>query len=103
MHSCRFFVIVHPFRPRMNIGVCIAIITAIWITSMSISVPLAIYQTVTVWPSDDGTSSVRICHENWPSHTSRQFFAITSLVLQYVVPCTVITFCYLKVGRKVRV
>ncbi len=43
---CRYFVIVHPFKPRMKIFVCLLLIIAIWIISVSISLPLAIYQRV---------------------------------------------------------
>jgi len=42
----RYFVIVHPFRPRMKSGVCLMLIGAIWLISVSISLPLAIYQKV---------------------------------------------------------
>ena len=42
----RFFVIVHPFRRRMKTSLCLIIIGAIWLISLSISMPLAIYQKV---------------------------------------------------------
>jgi len=42
----RYCVIVHPFRPRMKTTICLLVIAAIWLTSLSISLPLAIYQTV---------------------------------------------------------
>ena len=42
----RYCVIVHPFRPRMKTSICLLVIAAIWLTSLSISLPLAIYQTV---------------------------------------------------------
>ena len=42
----RYCVIVHPFRPRMKTSVCLLIIAAVWLTSLSISLPLAIYQKV---------------------------------------------------------
>jgi len=42
----RYFVIVHPFRPRMSITLGVALIIAIWLVSVSISLPLAIYQKV---------------------------------------------------------
>ncbi len=38
--------IVHPFKPRMKVFVCLLLIVAIWIISVSISLPLAIYQKV---------------------------------------------------------
>jgi len=42
----RYCVIVHPFRPRMKTHVCLLVIVAVWLTSLSISLPLAIYQKV---------------------------------------------------------
>jgi neuropeptide Y receptor len=39
----RYFVIVHPFRSRMRLGVCILLIIVIWVVGISISLPLAIY------------------------------------------------------------
>jgi neuropeptide Y receptor len=39
----RYFVIVHPFKPRMKLGVCILLIAVVWIVAVSISLPLAIY------------------------------------------------------------
>ena len=39
----RYFVIVHPFRSRMRLGVCVLLIVVIWIVGISISLPLAIY------------------------------------------------------------
>jgi len=42
----RFFVIVYPFRPRISMAHCLFLIAAIWLLSMSISLPLALYQKV---------------------------------------------------------
>jgi hypothetical protein len=39
----RYFVIVHPYKPRMKLGVCCLLISVVWILSISISLPLAIY------------------------------------------------------------
>ena len=94
----RYFVIVHPFKPRMKVYVCLLLILAIWIISVSISLPLAIYQQV-VWNEKD---QAYICGELWPQPASRQFFTVTSLMLQYIVPCSMISFCYTKVSLVLR-
>lgn len=94
----RFFVIVHPFKPRMKVFVCLLLIVAIWVVSVSISLPLAIYQKVS-WVERE---QAYICYEYWPKTTARQFFTVTSLILQYIVPCSVITFCYTKVSLVLR-
>ncbi len=90
----RYFVIVHPFKPRMKIFVCLLLIVAIWIISISISLPLAIYQKVS-WVEQE---QAYVCYEHWPKPTARQFFTVTNLILQYIVPCSIITFCYTKVS-----
>src|SRR6218665_3606779 len=96
--SDRFFVIVHPFKPRMSVVVCLALIGAIWVTSIFISLPLAIYQKVSL----DEKAEEIVCHEYWPQETARQFFTVTSLILQYIVPCSIITYCYAKVSHALR-
>lgn len=95
----RYFVIVHPFKPRMRTSVCLLLIVAIWIISISISLPLAIYQTLNWDKKIDAPS----CFESWPKPNARQFFTVTSLVLQYIVPCSVITYCYVNVSTVLRV
>ncbi|KAK2143436.1 hypothetical protein LSH36_840g01010 [Paralvinella palmiformis] len=94
----RYFVIVHPFKPRMKTFVCLLLIVAIWIVSVSISLPLAIYQKLEWEPEIDGYQ----CLESWPKTTARQFFTVTSLIMQYIVPCSIITFCYTKVSLVLR-
>jgi neuropeptide Y receptor len=39
----RYFVIVHPFKARMKLSICMFLIGVIWIVSISISLPYAIY------------------------------------------------------------
>lgn len=89
----RYFVIVYPFKPRMKVFVCLLVIVAIWIISISISLPLGIYMQL----SKGNTGDWR-CTEKWPRDQAGQFFTVTSLVLQYVVPCSIITYCYFKVS-----
>ena len=73
-------------------------IVAIWIISISISLPLGIYHKKEM--SDDNVSYT--CTEKWPKAQARQFFTVTSLVLQYIVPCTIISFCYSMVSFALR-
>ena len=86
--------IVHPFKPRMKITVCFLIILSIWVVSCSVSLPLAIYQ------KQDVQNDTYLCIEHWPKETARQFFSIASLILQYVIPCSIIIMCYVEVSIK---
>ena len=47
----------------------------------------------------DGTHS---CREHWPKGSARQFFTVVSLILQYLVPCAIITYCYIHVSLALR-
>ncbi len=101
----RYFVIVHPFRSRMRLGVCILLIIVIWIVGISISLPLAIYMRFNHTKCEVSSKTISfeklilfsVKQEYWPQYTSRRFFNFSSLVLQYLVPFSVISFSYYKV------
>ncbi|BFY97596.1 hypothetical protein BsWGS_00636 [Bradybaena similaris] len=92
----RYFVIVYPFKPRMKVYMCVLMIFAVWVISVSISLPLGIYHEV------ENTNNSYMCSEKWPKPQARQFFTVTSLVLQYIVPCSIITFCYTMVSMALK-
>ncbi len=57
-----------------------------------------------VWQVEwDETEQAYICFEHWPKTTARQFFTVTNLILQYIVPCSIITYCYTKVSIVLKV
>ena len=90
----RYFVIIYPLKSRMKICMCIIIIIAIWFISVSISLPLGIYHE----NEHMANTTTFLCTEKWPNPQARQFFTVTSLVLQYIIPCCIIIFCYSKVS-----
>lgn len=90
----RYVVIVHPYRPKMRPVCCFPLILFIWTLSILVSLPLAIYQKVS-WNQLDGSY---FCHEDWPHQTSKQFFTVGNFVLQFLVPCSIIVFCYVNVS-----
>jgi len=94
----RYCVIVHPFLDRMRISACLVLIFIIWLIAVSISMPLALYQHL-VWIKEGEFYS---CEENWPGPASRQLFTVISIVLQYIVPCVVIIYCYARVSVALR-
>ncbi|XP_052098877.1 neuropeptide Y receptor type 2-like [Mytilus californianus] len=88
----RYRAIVYPLTPPIQISNCYRIIVIIWLISISISVPLGVYTRIT--QSRDGSID---CVERWPTDQSSQIFSITSLLLQYIVPCFIIMYCYTSV------
>lgn len=90
----RFFVIIYPFRPRMKIETCISVIIMIWTFAITVTMPYAIF--MTYYDMD----VVRFCEETWPSEKLRRVFGSVTSVLQFVLPFTVIAFCYTCVSFK---
>lgn len=83
----RYFVIIHPFRQRMKLSTCTAIILGIWFFSMVITLPYGIYMNIL----DNG----KYCEENWPVENIEQFFGCFTIIMQCVVPFCIIAFCYI--------
>ncbi|XP_045450958.1 prolactin-releasing peptide receptor-like [Melitaea cinxia] len=90
----RFFVIIYPFRPRMKIEMCITVIIMIWTFSITVTLPYAIF--MTYLDLDIG----RFCEEKWPTEKMRRVFGSVTSILQFVLPFTVIAFCYTCVSFK---
>nr|QVK45910.1 G protein-coupled receptor [Proales similis] len=93
----RYFVIVHPFKPRMKLGVCVLLIAIVWLVSLSISLPLAIYMKL-IKIEHNGQVKYQ-CSEAWPIPMSKRFFNLASYILQYLIPFTVISYSYIKIWR----
>lgn len=89
----RHFYIVYPFFPRMENGLCCFIIIIVWVLSITISLPLSVYQ----YKHFDERRNISICSEKWPSK-SREVFTLVSFFLQFIIPCVIICVCYWKVS-----
>ncbi|XP_015792349.1 prolactin-releasing peptide receptor-like [Tetranychus urticae] len=93
----RFFVIIYPFKPRMRINVCLTIITFVWISAALLTLPYGLFVKMA---SDQDERW--LCDEFWPVEESRKAFGFSTSVLQFVIPFTIITFCYIRVCGKLR-
>jgi hypothetical protein len=77
------------------------IILVIWLFSMTIALPWALF--FDLQPVDpDKLPDVMLCHEAWPDESlSAAYFVIANLCLCYLIPLVVITACYLAIWLKV--
>ncbi|XP_067125803.1 prolactin-releasing peptide receptor-like [Centruroides vittatus] len=92
----RFFVIIYPFKPRLQLNVCYMIIVSIWSTGALLTLPYGIFMNML---ADNGKW---YCDEVWPSESNRRAFGFSTSILQFVVPFIIITFCYMRVCGKLR-
>jgi len=81
----RFLVILYPFRPRMKIKTCLAIIVSIWAIALLVTLPYGLYMQLE-------ETYVSFCEENWPSEPFRKVFSLLTSILQFVVPFFVIAY-----------
>ncbi|KYM95529.1 PREDICTED: prolactin-releasing peptide receptor-like [Cyphomyrmex costatus] len=90
----RYHVILYPFHPRMKVTTCLAIILAIWMIALLLTLPYGLYVHLVE------ETYVSFCEENWPSEQFRKIFSCLTSILQFAVPFMAITFCYICVSIK---
>lgn len=93
----RFFVIIHPFKPRLQLKYSLLIIVIIWLSAGLLTLPYGIF--IDLVPGRDGRP---YCDEGWPHDAFRKAFGFTTSVLQFVIPFLIITYCYCRVCCKLR-
>ena len=82
----RHQVITKPLNPRMKQSRARLVIGGIWILSLVLTLPLPIVTTAGVYE----------CTEpGWPAHISSSIYTVTLLVIQYLLPLTIITAAYM--------
>lgn len=83
--------------PRRTARILIA---CIWLFSLSIALPWALFFKLMPYPHEDYT--VQVCMEDWPSpQMGNLYFVFANLILLYLFPAVVITFCYLGIWYKI--
>lgn len=97
----RFFVIVFPYLPKLSTKMALLVICSIWILSLSICTPYAVYMKYLPVSLQEGRSTPR-CDEEWPSQRGRRTFGTVALIVQYSLPLIVITSSYVCIWLKLR-
>lgn len=86
----RFFVIIYPFKPRMQIKTCVGLIILIWVFALSVTFPYGWYMAL----------QDVYCAEKWPSDQIRKAFGSVTVIMQFAIPFIVMAFCYTCVSVK---
>lgn len=72
----RFFVILYPFKPRMQMSTCIILICCIWLVALGASLPYGLFVTTITYENRT------FCEENWENKSYRlvnPYFIMNSL------------------------
>ncbi|KRY87388.1 Neuropeptide Y receptor type 1 [Trichinella pseudospiralis] len=102
----RFILIIYPTKPPLNRCHATTMIVAIWTLAISISIPMLLHYNLYKIPyHQDGNVTVwycgYFCDETWPNLEARQAYGSVVLVLQFIIPLIVITFCYASISLRV--
>lgn len=78
-------------------------IASIWIFSLSISLPWALYFTLIPYSMDNlPEHTINVCAESWPSERwGTIYFVCANLILLYLLPAVVIILCYIGIWYKI--
>lgn len=106
----RYILIIHPTKPPIRLEHAVCMIVGIWLSAASVSVPMAVYSYPYELTSSSSSSVIdfatnqtngtkytfcgSFCDEQWPSTNSRQLYGTAVLVLQFLIPLTVIGYSY---------
>jgi len=75
-------------------------IAFIWIFSLCISLPWALYFKLVPYSLDSRT--IQVCTEDWPSERMGTiYFVCANLILLYLLPAALIILCYLGIWYKI--
>ncbi|XP_055943066.1 neuropeptide SIFamide receptor-like isoform X1 [Argiope bruennichi] len=93
----RFVAICYPLKCQMTTSLARKIIAVIWIFSMLITLPWALY-----FELESVNSDIHYCVERWPHEESEKaYFLGANLGLCYLLPLCIISLCYVGIWIKV--
>nr|XP_020008497.1 neuropeptide FF receptor 2 [Castor canadensis] len=101
----RFRCVVYPFKPKLTIKTAFVIVVVIWVLAITIMSPSAVmlhvqeekYYRVRL-SSQNKTSSVYWCRENWPNQEMRKIYTTVLFATIYLVPLSLIVLMYGRIG-----
>ncbi|VDP04435.1 unnamed protein product [Soboliphyme baturini] len=87
----RYILIIHPTKQPLQKRHAVAMIVGIWTCSYELKADV----------SNDTRYCGVFCGEDWSSNSGRMVYGSIVLILQFVIPLIVITFCYTRISLKV--
>ncbi|XP_078661176.1 prokineticin receptor 2-like [Branchiostoma floridae x Branchiostoma belcheri] len=95
----RYVVIMMPHIPRMSRAVAACVVMAVWVCSMLLAIPTAVYSRALYYVDFHGT----FCGLVWPiGHQVRyKAYYLAVLLLEFIVPVLIMSFCYIRIARRI--
>ncbi|XP_076290852.1 RYamide receptor isoform X2 [Lasioglossum baleicum] len=94
----RYRAIMWPLKPKLSKRQAQFLILSVWMLVVAISSPIPIVSKLTQPTLQHIVCDHYLCEEVWPMAENRYYYSIALLVLQYVIPITVLIFTYASIA-----
>ena len=95
----------YPTKASVQRVGAVTALVLIWFISCILAAPLFIWRKFKHIPMEFpavGISGVDFCLEEWPTEHGRAYYSIFTIIIQYVLPITVVSVAYARICRKLR-
>lgn len=89
-----------PLKARFAKKVAILILTSVWLISIGSALPEAIYYEIENRFMLEDLTDGKVCLPVWPTHKFNISYSIVQLLMQYVIPLSVISFSYIRITQR---
>ncbi|XP_076072407.1 substance-P receptor-like [Mytilus galloprovincialis] len=93
----RYIAVLHPLHAGFRKTVAIVVLLIIWLVSTLSAVPYALFHTIESMFKLKDLPERKMCVVKWPSENFRTLYGAYLIILQYVVPLSIITFSYIRI------
>ncbi|XP_052771150.1 G-protein coupled receptor 83-like [Mya arenaria] len=93
-------VLMYPLSPRMSKPIGIVVITVVWMVAIGLSLPFGLFNKVQT--VDFFFKKVKRCTSDFPNPSDKweKYLTITTFLLQFIIPLTVIGISYGRIVKK---
>ncbi|XP_063446727.1 substance-P receptor-like [Mytilus trossulus] len=97
----RYMAVIHPLHAGFRKRVAVVVLLVIWLISTLSALPVALYFTIQNMFRIKDIEERKRCVVKWPSENVRTLYCSYLILLQYLVPLSVITFSYVRITCRI--
>lgn len=97
----RYLAVLHPLHAGFRKRVAMVVLLIIWLGSTISALPDALFYRIENMFKIREIEERKMCVVKWPSEDFRIFYCVYLILLQYLVPLSIITFSYIRITCRV--
>ncbi|XP_033643622.1 prokineticin receptor 2-like [Asterias rubens] len=95
----RYVIIMHPLKPRMTKCTASIVLVCIWIVSMIVVIPMAVFSTTHTISNEWGETTER-CGDYWYNLYFMKAYTLFLAVVEFLLPLTIMSIAYVIIAKK---